>query len=258
MTAKTDATPAIVDLDELFLNWAQDVYELTLRKDLENKLKVKLPWQELRVKLDYTQFFMDSEETDHQRLRPMAASGRVVFRTTYCNTTTSDLEYTLNTQRTTRNVTTICFSKGLTHSANIGFKLKLPGDVCELEGGGSREVNISRERETTKEEEMTWSADTVVKVPAHTNTTMELVVDEKEYDGRFEARVAFYGKVVIILHKGECELTRIVAKKFNDILKPSQGFIYDHDLKRVFYKIEGTWLYRKGIQQSIKLSEVSQ
>lgn len=256
MTTKADApTPVIADLDELFLDWAQSMYEQTLRKDLEKELKTKLAWQELRVKLDYTHFFMDTVDVDHHKLRPMAASGRVVFRTTYCNTTSTPLEYTLNTSRTTRNVTTIRFSKGLTHSASVGLKIKLPGDVAELEGGGSREVAVSRERETSKEEEMTWSADTSVKVPPRTNTTMELVVDEKEYDGSFEAKVSLSGKVVIIIYKGDCELTRIVAKKFNDILKKNYGFEYDHDAKRVFYKLEGSCLCRKGIQQSIKLSE---
>merc|ERR1712150_71825 len=250
-----DSTPSLVDMDELFLEWAQTVYETTLRRDLEKELKAKLAWQEVRVKLDYTQFFMDTEDEEHKRLRPMAASGRVVFRTTYSNTTKAQLEYTLNTQRTTRNVTTVRFSKGLAHSCSIGLKLKLPGDVCELEGGGSREISISRERETSTEEEMTWSADTQITVPPKTDMTMELVVDEKEYDGKFEAKVRLSGKVVIIISKGDCELTRIVAKKFNDILKPRHGFVYEHDSKSVYYKVEGTCMCRKGIQQSINLSE---
>jgi len=248
----------ITDLDEIFFDWARHLYETNERRSVEKRLDAKLPWEKLRKNIDYSKFVIDTEEMKYATpgldVSPKGGN-HVVFKTTYANTTNSEMEYNLNTQRTTRNTTSMRLTKGITQSGHVGLKLKLPGDIAELEGGYSREVMMEKGIEKTQEEEMTWSANTVIKVPPKTNTTVSLVIQETEYNGDFRARATFHGKVLIIIYHDDLELCRFSVKNFKEMLNESVGFSYDPQNGCVSFDVIGKCYCRFGMEQKIEIIE---
>jgi len=60
------------------------------------------------------------------------------------------------------------------------MSFKIPGDICEIGGGIRCEQAIEMGKDETKEEEVKWSVDSVIKVKPFTKTSAELIINELE------------------------------------------------------------------------------
>lgn len=103
---------------------------------------------------------------------------KVIFKTTFTNTTQREQEYSFKTERATRSSSTVIIEKGVCRGAEVSLKLKTPCEVVEANAGFTTEVMLNHIGENTSEEELTWGVDSCVKVPPAAETVAELVIIE--------------------------------------------------------------------------------
>jgi hypothetical protein len=65
--------------------------------------------------------------------------------------------------------------------------------LIEIGGGISSQQSVEWGKDETKEHELKWSCDSLIRVPPHTITTAELVITEQLFDRNFSVDVKIKG-----------------------------------------------------------------
>lgn len=125
------AGKSFVDMDELLAQHIQKLYA-----ENQKYTKEKTPFEKLILHVDKSKFLLHTETpeyqrtaltvTDHSNKKP-----RVLFKTTFANPTDHEQRYTLNTERTTRQLALYSATKGFTFGAECSISLSLPMDMLE-------------------------------------------------------------------------------------------------------------------------------
>ena len=85
-------------------------------------------------------------------------------------------------------------------------------------------------------------------------TTAELLVQEREYQGRFEIKTYFRGEVVVrLLNQEGVELCQMELGDLESILTPAKGFCKDG--QGIYKMTRGQCKARFGIDQKIELHQ---
>ena len=85
-------------------------------------------------------------------------------------------------------------------------------------------------------------------------TTAELLVQEKEYKGRFEIKTYFRGEIAVrLFNKDGHEVLLIELGDLEDIFTRDKGF--HKDSKGLFKMTKGTCKARFGVDQKIELHQ---
>ncbi len=92
-----------------------------------------------------------------------------------------------------------------------------------------------------------------IKVPPMTSTSAELLVQENEYQGRFETKTYFRGEISVKLYKDGQEVLLIELGDLEDIFTRDKGF--QQDSKGIFRMTRGQCKARFGIDQRIELKQ---
>ncbi|KHJ96757.1 hypothetical protein OESDEN_03272 [Oesophagostomum dentatum] len=162
--------------------------------------------------INWTKLFQESTEPEYQY---QGAKGnvsapkeeKVLFKTTFTNTTQREQEYSFKTERCTRSTSTVIIEKGVCRGMEVALKLKTPCEVVEANAGFHQEVNLTHIGENTNEEELAWGVDSCVRVPPSCETVAELVILEEQckrdfrIDNRMSGKVLVTGKNSLIFEK---------------------------------------------------------
>ncbi|VDO11456.1 unnamed protein product [Haemonchus placei] len=68
---------------------------------------------------------------------------KVLFKTTFTNTTQREQEYSFKTERCTRSSSTVIIEKGVCRGMEVALKLKTPCEVVEANAGFHQEVQLN-------------------------------------------------------------------------------------------------------------------
>ncbi|XP_076450988.1 uncharacterized protein LOC143286921 [Babylonia areolata] len=249
--------PKITDLEELIKIWAWDTFLRTRQKDHS-----KLQYNDVRLEVNWSRLKMTSsspEYSDQQFVEK--PQSQVVFRSTYENLTESPQDHSFHTERTTVSSCTTSVSKGFSKGMHLEVKLGLPDEVAGATAGFGREVNMESTDESTREEIMTWSINSNIKVPGHHRTIAELVVHEKQFSAKFKVSVQIKGQVLVVVTnlKDNNSFVQSIEGDFSEIMKTLSDKVdpktVTFDKRMVRWEMEGTCCFRFGVEQRVKLRE---
>lgn len=103
--------------------------------------------------------------------------------------------------------------------------------------------------------------DSAVKVPAHTETIAELVVEEAQHQGGFIMQTQFYGRVIVSVTnlKDNNSLVTVLEGKVSDIIRNElsrglRAFTVDGDV--VTYETRGKCHFKFGVEQRVRITEL--
>ena len=217
-----------------------------------------------------------SSKTAHPTAPRPTVQPQILFKTIFRNNTEGEQEYSFKTERVTRSTATVCVEKGFTRGASFELKLKTPCEIAEAGVGFHRELTVCNIGEDTVEEELIWSVDNMVRVPAHTETIAELVITEANCQGSFVMNTKFKCVWHSLHHMGEItycrgravvtvtnlrennELVTIVEGQVKDIVAqemqhaPHSAFTFDAQ-GWVNVATRGKCNFKYGVEQKIQL-----
>ncbi|CAB3409967.1 unnamed protein product [Caenorhabditis bovis] len=262
ITAKNkDAKSDMIDLEEVVTNWAKLIFDTTKSKS-EAKIKKKY----LSYNINWTKLFQECSEPIYTVLgaKPPAISSskdeKVLFKTTFTNTTQREQEYSFKTERATRSSSTVIIEKGVCRGAEVSLKLKTPCEVVEANAGFTQEVMLNHIGENTNEEELSWGVDSTVRVPPNTEAVAELVIIEDVVTRDFRIENRLSGKVVVTItnmKENNCLVT-VIEGNIADIIRgmpdfTAKGFRFDGPA--VIYETRGQCIFRFGVEQKVHINE---
>lgn len=250
--------PKIVDLEECVKIWAWDSFQRTRIKEHQ-----KLRFEDVRLEVNWSKvkFISSSPDYSDQRFAERPQS-QIVFRSNYENHTDHDQDHSFQTDRTTVSCCTTSVSKGFSKGMHLEVRLGLPDEVAGATAGFGREVTMESTEENTKEEVMTWSINSSIKVPPHHRTIAELVVKEKEFSANFKMSVTIKGQVVAVVTnlRDNNSFVQSMEGDISEIIKAAGDKVTDKGSvvisnRVVTWELEGRCQFRFGVEQHVRLRE---
>ncbi|PAV78376.1 hypothetical protein WR25_11970 isoform D [Diploscapter pachys] len=252
----------LIDLEEIVLNWAKKIFDVTKSRS-EAKIKKKY----LSYNINWTKLFQESLEPTYSvhgagraNIREGPKDEKVLFRTTFTNTTQRDQEYSFKTERATRSTSTVVIEKGVCRGMEVSLKLKTPCEVVEAGAGFHQEVMLNHIGENTNEEELMWGVDSCVRVPPNCETAAELVILEEQVSRDFHIENRLSGKVLVTVTnlKENNSLITVLEGNIADIIRgvsdySAKGFTVENNI--VKYETKGTCIFRYGVEQKVRINE---
>ncbi len=145
------------------------------------------------------------------------------------------------------------------------MSFKIPGDICEIGGGVRCEQAVEMGKDETKEEEVKWGVNSIIKVQPHTKTSAELIINELELERNFKANMILKGRLVAHLHnKKDKGFVKAFSGDIIQILKtavekhwlPSDSTSRIHfDQKKATIEFHGKCKFRLGVEQHVNIHE---
>jgi hypothetical protein len=233
----------------------------------------KLEFEELDVHVDWSGVSIthdDVQYADQPHAPKPKSSVQTVYRTNFTNNTDAEQEYSFMTERATRQVCTLTFTNGFALK-NQGFTIKftMPKDILSLGGGVKREHSVEYGYDETKEQEVTWSVDSRIRVGPMSRTLASVDIKEIEHEKDFMVLARVRGTLMIILYnKTNGELYKFLTRNITDVIHdcwlnewfPSSNPIFQFVIKeeeppyaRCF--LAGKCKFRLGVEQHVNLEE---
>jgi len=145
------------------------------------------------------------------------------------------------------------------------MSFKIPGDICEIGGGIRCEQAIEMGKDETKEEEVKWSVDSVIKVKPFTKTSAELIINELEMERNFKAKMELKGRLLANLYnRKEKAFVKSFSGDIIQILKtavdkywlPADSATRIHfDKEKASIEFNGRCKFRLGVEQHVNIYE---
>uniref|UniRef100_A0A1I7WE56 HTH_48 domain-containing protein n=1 Tax=Heterorhabditis bacteriophora TaxID=37862 RepID=A0A1I7WE56_HETBA len=231
-----DATSNLVDLEEIVLTWAKLIFDTTKSK-AESKIKKKY----LSYNINWTKLFQESLEPEYnihgmKENANVPKEEKILFKTTFTNTTQREQEYSFKTERCTSS-STVIIEKGVCRGMEVALKLKTPCEVVEANAGFHQEIMLNHIGENTAEEELCWGVDSCVRVPPNCETIAELVILEEQCSRDFRIDNRMSGKILVTVTNMKLNNSLITVLEGNiaDIIRgmsnyTAKGFTIDGNL----------------------------
>ncbi|CAF2201135.1 unnamed protein product [Rotaria magnacalcarata] len=182
----------IVDLDEIIEKWVWKMWELSKRSREDSKYRR----EELDIKLNWKLVnFWQSDAVFTRPTQLRMPKSQILFKTHFSNNTDREQEYSLHAQRSTTTTLNFTFIRGFTKEKEGCVKFKLPNEVLEVGGGLRHEQRVDYGRDSTFETQMTWSADSAIRVAPQSRANAQLCITEEEYGADFSVEVRFSGRI---------------------------------------------------------------
>ncbi|CAF1500997.1 unnamed protein product [Rotaria sp. Silwood1] len=264
---RLDASPhskTIVDLDEIIEKWVWKMWELSKRSREDSKYRR----EELDVKLNWKRVnFWQSEAVFTRPAQLRMPKSQILFRTHFSNNTESEQEYSLRAERSTITTLNFTFMRGFTKEKEGCVTLKLPNEVLEVGGGLRHEQRVDYGKDSTFETQMTWSADSAIRVAPHSKANAELCITEEEYSADFSVEVRFSGRISAMISTRnntggyykymEGDLATIFAElsRTGGIGGSSGQFEIHEQTQTVRTVMTGKCAFRYGIEQHVNVEQ---
>lgn len=248
-----------VDVEELIIEWVKNRIERWPKS--EKKLK-KLACKDIPSTDINWKYLRCSQETKwHDEKKATIPKSHVLFSAVFANANESGDPQThnLKTERSTRSSCTIQVTKGMTYGGEVSVKIGPPNPIIEANAGFKTEYEMEKSHEATFEEQLTWSVDSDVQVPAKTETIAELVLEEDEYEGSFTQVRCFEGDIhVAVRSKKDKSVIATEHADIADILENQKGFKIDREARgrpKVMFETKGIVKCHYGIRQHLRMSQ---
>lgn len=135
----------------------------------------------------------------------------------------------------------------------------------EANAGFKHEIEFRNANENTVAEVLTWGVDSNIVVPAHYQTTAELVVEEMHYTGRFNVTTTISGRCTVSLIRRRdgqliMPLTLNILEVFRDALQQKSNAFksmctIDGNGKTVTLHTLGHCQFQFAMKQHVRLDE---
>lgn len=263
---KSPEDKSIVNLDLIVEKWITYMWETTKSKsdakyDLD-ELNIVIDWKRCEITQNEAQF--DKKSKTGSKLRT-----QTLFRTFFCNKTDTEQEYSFRTDRTTRQSCSFTFLKGFSREKEGGISFKLPEDIVEIGGGMRSEQTVEMGKDTTKEEEVSWGVNTLVKVKPHSRTNAELIINEIDMDRDFKVEMILSGRLSAILNTKRdqsfvkafsADITQILHMAIDRHWLPKDSgdriqFTRTQGTEKALVEFNGRCKFRVGVEQHVNLNE---
>lgn len=130
--------------------------------------------EELDIKINWKRVnFWQSEAVFTRPAQLRMPKSQILFRTHFSNNTESEQEYSLRAERSTITTLNFTFMRGFTKEKEGCVTFKLPNEVLEVGGGLRHEQRVDYGRDSAFETQMTWTADSAIRVPPHSKANAE-------------------------------------------------------------------------------------
>lgn len=247
---------SIVNLKDLVENYAHKFFKENER-EYHKIIGRNSSWKEMVKEIDWKNFRVKHKQVKYDDIdKPSTPKSHVLFRSSFTNDTENEQEYQLMAERKTMSTCSFELFEGFVNECEAELSLQVPIPGCALEAGAGfrHEYVLETTRTKTVQEEMNWSVQSNIKIPAMSKTTAELLVQENEYKGRFEIQTYFKGDLSIkLFNRDGHEVLQIELGDLEDILTPAKGFHKDN--KGIFKMSRGQCKARFGIDQKIELHQ---
>lgn len=260
-TVGSSSTKDLVDLEQIVLNWAKQIFDITKTKAEakigKKHLQFNINWSHLLNEcLDPTYTFggIDSRSVKQNK------EEQCLFKSTFSNTTDREQEYSFKTERSTRSSATVVVEKGICRGVEMALKLKTPCEVVEANAGFHNEISITHIGENTAEEELIWGIDSNVRVPPRCEAVAELVILEDRQVRNFKVESRLSGKIIVTVTnlRDNNSLVTIIEGNIADIVRgianhPNMGFTVQDDI--VMFTATGICKFKYGVEQKVRITE---
>ena len=244
----------VVDLEDVVKRWALDMFDYTKSKE-----QAKIPRDCLLTTISWNKVrFQHSQAEYVDKWKPPSPKAKVLFRTTFCNNTDQEQEYSFKTQRNTRSTCEVVIESGYCMGVSMDVKLATPCEVFEANAGFHRETSLTNINGETIEEELSWGVDSQIKVPRKSKTAASLVIDEDEFSSNFTMTTTVSGKVHVTLTslKDNNSFVKAIDGNIVDIMRREaenglKGLTVERNAIKIITK--GSCKFSYGIQQHIQL-----
>lgn len=263
MTSSGGATNPkdLVDLEQIVLNWAKQIFEIT-----KTKAEAKIHKKHLQFNINWSHLLNECLEPrytvsgmDARQVR-QAKEEQCLFKSTFANTTDREQEYSFKAERSTRSSATVIVEKGLCRGVEMALKLKTPCEVVEANAGFHTEMSVTHVGENTAEEELIWGIDSTVRVPPHAEAIAELVILEDRQTRAFTLESRLSGRVIVTVTnlKDNNSLVTVIEGRIADIIRglanhPTMGFVCEDEL--VTFTSKGVCKFKYGVEQKVRVTE---
>jgi hypothetical protein len=259
-----------ISLDHIVARWIQSRFQWSgasaARLKLED-LEIYIDWS----KVDISHGSVEYKDRESSKPRSAHPTNQVLFRTNFSNNTHRAQEYTFRSAQVTRQTIDVFFRGGFKCSTHPELVLRVPQDVAECGGSVSKELTVEYGKDETKEEEVTWSVDSNVRVKPfnHTEATINLV--EREFDKIFTFESRVMGHVTVTLYRRWAKrlFHHVIKEDVVDVIKVfmNEGWMPENfpgfEIKSeegVLYaamNVKGRLKFHLGVEQNVLLDEKS-
>ena len=178
----------IIDLDLIVEKWISYMWDRTKSKSN------KIDFEDLDIIVNWAKVELTQEEAKFDpQITKNDPSNQTLFRTYFTNKTESEQEYSFKTERVTRQICGFTFLKGFSKEKEATVTFKLPQDIVEIGGGIKSEQMVECGKDQSKEEEVSWSVDSIIRVQPRSRTQAELVITEIQLERNFSLNTFLKG-----------------------------------------------------------------
>lgn len=229
-------------------------------------------WSRLADDEDGTGNTSPSLAPDSAALRAAETSGNdvnVLFQTEFTNKTKTAQTYTMKIEKCTRSTCTTEVESGVTRGFELGVTLKLPEEILEMNAGYRKEVTLTTTSGQSFEEELSWGAESEIRVESQSVAQAQLVVKERRQTGDFRVTTTVRGYVKVtftdlrdnnsFLMQAAGDISYIISKYLDK--QRTLGHNYPHvtvddAAGLVSIVTKGTCKFRYGIKQEVKVDQI--
>lgn len=145
----------------------------------------KFEFEDMKIVVNWSKVEITQEEAKFESETNRKLKSQILFKTFFTNTSKSEQQYSFQTERTTRQSCCFSFYKGFSSEKESGITFKLPQEVIEIGSGIKQEQSVELGKDQTNEEILTWSVNSIIKVPPFTKTCASLSINEAELERNF-------------------------------------------------------------------------
>jgi hypothetical protein len=242
----------------------------TTKYELED-LDIIINWAKVQLIQDDAKFDLGNHNGNLRHLLTnQPPKTQTLFRTYFSNNTNQEQEYSFKTERTTRQSCTFSFYKGFSREREGGINVKIPQDIIEIGGGIRSEQSIECGKDQTKEEEVRWGVDSMIRVRPNTRTQAALVINELELERDFSIEIRLNGRLTVNLNSKRennlfvksfsGDIVDIISRALERHWLPANASIFDivdtnNAQKYARTIVRGRCKFRLGVEQHVTLNE---
>ncbi|XP_046551216.1 uncharacterized protein LOC124281277 [Haliotis rubra] len=253
--------PPVVELDNELKEWAWRQYSRTASDSMTKKdLGFKVIWDSVH--------FETRDVCYGEKQGPSPSQSTMVFKSDYTNNTMETQEHNFTTQRTTEATSTTALTNGFTRGVKNGITIPVPPEVTNVTSGFGNEVDVETENKNSVKHSMTWSANSLIRVPRSSRTVATLQINQETFNCSFTALVVFSGRVKIKISNmktGAFLMTveNLIGQIVKDVFE-EYGYSYNDsdplsvhtDGRAVFWPVGGSLGFKYGVSQKVEVSHV--
>jgi len=259
-----------IDLEAIATEWAKDYFK---RKATSRKEKKILSQDRLGIKVDWKRVQFVHSEPRYVPEPPKVGAGKptnnCLFHTTYTNKTDDTQTYNFKAERTTRSTCSVDLEQCYTEGYEVGITLKTPCEILEANAGFHRELSITKATGNVTEEELCWGVDSEVKVPGKHKAMAKMIINEEEYEGKFELKTTLKGSVHIVFTnmKDNNSFMRAVdvdifvllewARDNRILPQARQDMVtFQKPSREIIIETKGSCLFKYGLKQDVEVDHI--